>query len=43
MTYDFSNELKKQELENTKDILNIWSYGEMMVVDIYAYRNQKQG
>jgi len=27
MTYDFSNELKKQELENPKDILNIWSYG----------------
>jgi len=24
MTYDFSNELKKQELENPKDILNIW-------------------
>ena len=23
MTYDFSNELKKQELENPKDILNI--------------------
>ncbi len=27
MTYDFSNELKKQELENPKDILNICGEG----------------
>ena len=24
ITYDFKNELKKQELENPKDILNTW-------------------
>ena len=29
MTYDFSNELKKQELENPKDILNICGEGQV--------------
>ena len=29
MTYDFKNELKKQELENPKDILNICGEGQV--------------
>ena len=29
MTYDFSNELKKQELENPKNILNICGEGQV--------------
>ena len=31
MTYDFKNELKKQELENPKDILNICSEGHVTI------------